>query len=382
MVTTHEAQPAALSGSSRRRPLQPTGVLDGVDHIDLTPVIGREFPTAKLVDWINATNADELLRELAYTISSRGVVFFRAQDQLTNDLQKQLMQRLGELSGKPADSGLHIHPVLNTSSDVSQDRDPDQEISTISSSFIRQLGSWRGHEAGLSDKKQTSTGQWHSDIGYEVVPADYTSLRLVQLPKTGGDTVWASGYEIYDRISSAYQQFLESLTATFSRPDFLAAVTSHGYKLFTQPRGSPLNVGGSLTAVHPVVRTNPVTGWKSVYPVGQNVRFINGLTAEESEGLLQWFKALLLHNHDLQVRFRWQNVNDMAIWDNRCTFHTATYDFDGLGERSGNRAVGIGEKPYLDPTSKSRREALAGEEIGNPFKDGQDPGGLGAKVGV
>ena len=48
-----------------------------------------------------------------------------------------------------------------------------------------------------------------------------------------------------------------------------------------------------------------------------------------------------------------------AIWDNRSVFHSATFDYEGLGERFGNRAVGIGEAPYLDPDSKSRTEALA-----------------------
>lgn len=50
-----------------------------------------------------------------------------------------------------------------------------------------------------------------------------------------------------------------------------------------------------------------------------------------------------------------------AIWDNRSVFHSATFDYDNLGERTGNRAVGIGEAPYLDPNSKSRRETLAAE---------------------
>jgi hypothetical protein len=40
-------------------------------------------------------------------------------------------------------------------------------------------------------------------------------------------------------------------------------------------------------------------------------------------------------------------------------FHSATFDYEGLGERFGHRAVGIGEAPYLDPNSKSRTEALA-----------------------
>ena len=47
-----------------------------------------------------------------------------------------------------------------------------------------------------------------------------------------------------------------------------------------------------------------------------------------------------------------------AIWDNRSVFHTATYDYKGEGDRFGNRAVGLGERPYFDPNSKSRREVL------------------------
>ena len=49
----------------------------------------------------------------------------------------------------------------------------------------------------------------------------------------------------------------------------------------------------------------------------------------------------------------------LAIWDNRSAFHTVTFDYEGLGERYGHRAVGIGEKPYLDPNSTSKAEALA-----------------------
>lgn len=68
---------------------------------------------------------------------------------------------------------------------------------------------------------------------------------------------------------------------------------------------------------------------------------------------------LLVDNHDLQVRVRWQNSNDIAIWDNRSTFHQATFDYEGYGERYGVRTVSVGEKPFFDPESKSRREALA-----------------------
>lgn len=79
------------------------------------------------------------------------------------------------------------------------------------------------------------------------------------------------------------------------------------------PRGAPENVGPELRAEHPVIRTNPVTGWKSVFAVGTHVQKINRVTEEESDHLLNWFVNLIVENHDLQVRFRWQNPNDLGM---------------------------------------------------------------------
>jgi alpha-ketoglutarate-dependent taurine dioxygenase len=177
------------------------------------------------------------------------------------------------------------------------------------------------------------------------------------------DTLWASGYELYDRLSTPYQKFFESLAATYAQPEFNRAAAEKNFPLYTAPRGSPENIGSDLTATHPVIRTNPVTGWKSVFAVGHHVQHINGLTKEESKSALDWFVRLITENHDLQVRHRWQNKNDLAIWDNRSVYHTATYDYKGSGERTGQRAVSLGERPYLDSESKGRREALGLDDV-------------------
>ena len=59
--------------------LKTSGVLNQYKSFDVTPVIGREFPTASIKEWLEAPNSDELLRDLAITISERGVVYFRRQ---------------------------------------------------------------------------------------------------------------------------------------------------------------------------------------------------------------------------------------------------------------------------------------------------------------
>ncbi|KAJ5691397.1 hypothetical protein N7488_012132 [Penicillium malachiteum] len=331
-----------------------SGSLDAFEPIMVTPVIGNEFTkgTCNIVDDIlNAPNADERVRDLAIMIAERSVVFFRAQDNLTNDLQKELILRMGQLTGRPADHGLHIHPVTN---DAREFGDPDPAISTINSEGRKKL---------YKDSDYTRMAAvWHSDIAFEDAPADFSSLRLVQLPKTGGDTLWASGYEIYDRISKPYQKFLETLTATYDGVGFRRMAESGKFELYAGERGAPVNIGPKLCAEHPVVRTNPITGWKSIFAVGSFPSKINGLNRKESTTMLQWFHDLITFGHDLQVRFRWNNANDIAIWDNRSVFHTATGDHEGFGPRSGNRAVGVGEVPYFDPSSRSRREDLGIED--------------------
>ncbi|KIX08672.1 uncharacterized protein Z518_03329 [Rhinocladiella mackenziei CBS 650.93] len=352
-IESNPAPDGFTTKSRNKGPLTKTGALDSTFAFgEVTPAIGREYPTANIVsDFLDAPNADELLLDLAITISQRGVVFFRKQDNLTNELQKTFIQRLGELSGKPPTSTLHIHPVLN---DTSEFGVGDNEVSTISSLQRKKLF---GPEA--KNKRRYDSAKWHSDIQFETCPADYTSLRLTQLPTTGGDTLWASGYDIYDRFSKPYQKFFEGLTATFIGDGFIQAAEAGKTILYEGPRGSPENVGGHLSVVHPVVRTNPVTGWKSIYAIGSFPKLINELEPEESDDLLKKLHETILANHDLQVRFKWKNPNDIAIWDNRSVFHCATFDYEGLGERFGNRVVGIGERPYFDPSSKSKAEELA-----------------------
>lgn len=52
-----------------------TGILDQYENFDVTPVIGREFPHANLVSWLQAPNSDDLLRELALTSASSSSLF-------------------------------------------------------------------------------------------------------------------------------------------------------------------------------------------------------------------------------------------------------------------------------------------------------------------
>ncbi|KKY21675.1 putative family taurine [Phaeomoniella chlamydospora] len=339
--------------SSQREPLKYSGSLDEYKSFDVTNVIGREYPDLQLSGILKD---DQKLRDLAITVSERGVVFFRNQDIAIED-QKYLGQKLGELTGKPETSKLHRHALSNSKRGIAVDENGklDDEVSVISSEQYRKFYHDR---FGLNKKKLSSEG-WHADITFERIPSDYAILKIIETPEdAGGDTLWASGYEAYDRLSPVWQKFAEGLTATHYQPNFNRVAKEFGEELIDQDRGAPENTGLDFQASHPVVRTNPITGWKSLFGLGHQVEagWIDGITERESEIVKAYFLQLITENHDLQVRFRW-NKNDLAIWDNRSVFHTATNDYNG--KRQGNRVVSLGEKPYFDPTSSSRREALA-----------------------
>jgi alpha-ketoglutarate-dependent taurine dioxygenase len=113
-----------------------------------------------------------------------------------------------------------------------------------------------------------------SSITFEKTPSDYAILKIHTLPETGGDTLWASAYEAYDRLSTPYKKFLEGLTAVHSAQRFNMVAARHGRKVRTDARGAPDNVGDELRAIHPIIRTNPVTGWKGLFVNKEYLSFI------------------------------------------------------------------------------------------------------------
>ncbi|TKA70874.1 hypothetical protein B0A49_05635 [Cryomyces minteri] len=326
-----------------------SGSLDLYSSRDLTPIIGREFDGLQVAYLLHAVNSDQMIRDLAVTISERGVVFLRAQAVLPAQM-RALCEKLTFLAGCPESSGLHVHPLTEEGSELGD------QISVISSEKQKKGG---GLTHQLSDTSRFASVAWHADITFEPVPSDYAMLKIHTLPDTGGDTLWASGYEIYDRLSPAMAVFLEGLTATHDAKFFNDEAARLGNPLRTGTRGSPLNHGVSLEARHPVIRTNPVTGWKSVFVNKGFTRRINGVTKDESDLLLKHLFDLVTQNHDAQVRFKWSK-NDLAIWDNRSNWHCATFDYDAV--RAGDRVCSLGEAPYLDLSSKSRRTALQERE--------------------
>jgi alpha-ketoglutarate-dependent taurine dioxygenase len=195
----------------------------------------------------------------------------------------------------------------------------------------------------------------------------------------GGDTLWANAYAAYDRLSRTFRTFLEGLTAANRGDPFLEASKMTGQPL-AKNRGAPDNsspIGDPLTAVHPVVCTNLVTGWKALYinltyvrheRQTNSRRFTKRFNELCKDLVLQYLFKHVANNHDFQVRYKWTPngmlhltgllIVDVVFWNNLSSFHTITLDYRTTDVRKGNRVLSLGEKAYLDPNPKSKREAL------------------------
>ena len=92
----------------------------------------------------------------------------------------------------------------------------------------------------------------NASITFEPIPSDYAIPKIVRVSTdAGGDTLWASGYGAYDRLSPAFKKLAEGLTATYHTLEFLRSAKRHGLELIDEERGAPENVGLELTASHP-----------------------------------------------------------------------------------------------------------------------------------
>ena len=176
---------------------------------------------------------------------------------------------------------------------------------------------------------------FHSDMCYVERPSMATMLYAMAIPKSGGDTLFASTTRAYDALPEQTKQRLEGLKAVNSyEPGNEAPMV-----------GMRLKTGSSSKArsfAHPVVITHPVTGRKALYVNRLMTESIVGMAKEESDALLE-----SLFDHVEQPRFvyehRWTK-GDLLVWDNRCVLH-ARRDFDASELRKLRRVTVKGERP-------------------------------------
>jgi alpha-ketoglutarate-dependent taurine dioxygenase len=134
--------------------------------------------------------------------------------------------------------------------------------------------------------------------------ASVTHLHNDTIPKIGGDTLWASGYAAYEKLSPGFRKIIDGKEAVYR--------SAHPYLDRENPSAGPKYV----ERTHPLVRVHPATGWKALWVNRAMTDRIVGLDKAESDVILNYLYDVYEKNVDIQVRFKW-TAGTSALWDNR-----------------------------------------------------------------
>ena len=281
-------------------------------RIALEPVSGNLGAIIKGVDL--ATLNDETFAEIHQAWLDYSVIFFREQ-KLSPLQQIDFAKRFGEIHFHPYMRGLDDHP----------------EILEI----IKEPGD-----------DYTFGAVWHTDQMFNPEPAKATMLYAHEVPQSGGDTQFSNQYLAYETLSDPMKGILKNLKTLNVGDGFRRGVGKVNRKdrYASNPKmQAKIREPGNLPteAVHPLVRTHPETGRKSLY-IGSHTQNLYGFNESEADTLIDF-----LRDHstrpEFTCRFRWE-VGSLALWDNRCVQHQALADYNE--RRRMHRITIAGDTPF------------------------------------
>jgi taurine dioxygenase len=264
----------------------------------LSPMIGAEIEGVDLRDELS----DDVIAQIRDALLRNKVIFFRNQP-ITPEQHIAFARRFGELE---------IHPA------TPKDQ-PNPEFLRIAH--------------GPNSKGRENN--WHSDVTWREQPSLGSILRAVEIPETGGDTLFASMEAAYEGLSPAMQAWVCTLSAEHDIARvFGRRLGKSAEELHEQ----------YPPQIHPVVRTHPETGRRSLYVNTAFTSKIIGLSPKESDWLLAhlYSQATL---PEYQCRFVWE-PDSIAFWDNRSSQHYAASDYFPA-VRIMERVTVAGDRPFF-----------------------------------
>ena len=268
----------------------------------LTPSVGAEVAGIDLAEHLSDGTGVWLSEQLV----EHKVLFFREQA-ISVDQHIAFARRFGELE---------VHPF--------SPRHPDHAEVLV-------LHNDRDHPPYIN--------VWHSDVTWRKEPSLGSILRARKVPAVGGDTLFANMEAAYDGLDEGMKERLEGLIAIHDNENFLAGMKAQG--------ASDAEVQAKREAFppmrHPVVRTHPVSGRKSLYVNRAFTRAIDGMPQDEGRALLKTLFQTAWHP-EVQCRFRWR-PDSLAFWDNRAVQHYAAADY-WPEERYMERVTIVGDAPF------------------------------------
>jgi len=252
---------------------------------------------------------DKIIRQIHTAFLDHGILLFRGQP-LTRQQHVAFSRQLGEVDDNKS-------KVDDKASDC-----PEIMVVTNKPAPGAKQSSRIGKPVGED---------WHTDVIHSSVPPMASLLRSVELPESGGDTMFSNQYLAFETLSDGMKKLIEGLHGVHSGSGSRIDNSTPERAAETRRRNPPI--------AQPLVRIHPETGRKSLY-LTQRFKYFAGMTAEESKPLIDY-----LCNHSTRPQFVYRHVwrkDDLVMWDNRCTMHIAVGDYDRTQTRHLEKTTLLG----------------------------------------
>jgi taurine dioxygenase len=237
---------------------------------------------------LSRSQSDHTMAVIRRSLAEHKLLVFRDQS-LTPSQQRDLAALFGPI---------YIHPLLNHHADLA-------EIAVLH------------HDRN----RPPEPDEWHTDASFTEAPPVGSILYAAVVPETGGDTLFADLAAAHAALSEPMQALLQGLRATHDLAKTFRASAYYGEK---NPHWEAVRRSHPPVS-HPVVRTHPESGTKSLFVNEAFTTAIDGLKIDESRTLLDF-----LFRHQARPQFvyrhRWQ-AGDVLLWDNRTVQHMAVADY-------------------------------------------------------
>jgi len=168
---------------------------------------------------------------------------------------------------------------------------------------------------------------WHSDWSFLAQPPSGTCLLAVDIPPTGGDTLFANQIAAFNALTPERQEFIRGLTAIHSAQLAYAPDGSYGEKDTGRSMDIRPDESARATQTHSLVQRHAETGEEALYSALGYIIGIEGMDQADAIVLLSQL-AHCQSRDEFVYRHRWE-PDMLVMWDNRSVLHKATGGYEG-----------------------------------------------------
>jgi taurine dioxygenase len=236
---------------------------------------------------------DKDIVSLKYALADNGFIVFR-QQAISDDDFVAFLNRLGQITFTAGETPVLHQPSLNVVSNIGRAHPP--------------------------------RSVFHTDTSYVAQPPAFTALRALTVPSSGGETLFSDQYRAYETLPRAVKEKLADA------------------QVLHVMSGLALDENEERQSWHPLFMRHPLSGRLALFlSTPERCQAILGMRLEEAQRIIR-----LLYRHSVRhytlYRHRWQ-MDDIVIWDNRCTMHRADHS-KVVGDRVLHRGLVLG-KPII-----------------------------------